>query len=66
MPAPAPEAAEAAPAVPKTELEELQMKAQHQTDEVSVKFNLNLLPKFLFFFFFFLVFGEYTSYDSTL
>lgn len=41
MPAPAPE--EAAPAVPKTELEELQMKAQHQTDEVSVKFNLNLL-----------------------
>lgn len=37
MPSAAPEAAEAAPAVPKTELEELQMKAQHQTDEVSFK-----------------------------
>lgn len=36
MPAAAPEPAEAAPAVPKTELEELQMKAQHQTDEVSI------------------------------
>lgn len=34
----APVEAEAAPAVPKTELEELQMKAQHQTDEVSLKF----------------------------
>lgn len=36
MPSAVPEAAEAAPAVPKTELEELQMKAQHQTDDVSI------------------------------
>lgn len=32
MPAPAPAAA---PEPPKTELQELQMKAQHQTDDVS-------------------------------
>jgi hypothetical protein len=33
MPAPAPEADQ--PAVPKTELQELQLKAQEKTDEVS-------------------------------
>lgn len=65
MPSAAPEAAEAAPAVPKTELEELQMKAQHQTDEVSflIKFE-HVLPKFILFLF--SVFREYTSYDCTL
>lgn len=34
MPAPAPAAAPE-PNIPKTELQELQIKAQHQTDEVS-------------------------------
>lgn len=44
MPAPAPAAAPE-PNIPKTELQELQIKAQHQTDEVSYLncdgFNLN-------------------------